>query len=270
MTIQSTNTFPNQAEAADANLATHATWVQRQTPGMCVIEEHGLVIADSGLACDTFNLICHTRLDRDTAPAQIRRAIHYFANVNRPFSWWIGPADQPANLGDLLLAAGLVRAETELAMAADLAQLAAVDLAPHGLRIERVRTSAQLRDFAHLVAALWTPPDTNVVRFYELAGPLLLSAESPLWFYVGYLNTEPVGTVELAVGGGVVGLYSVSTVEAYRRRGFGSALTVQPLLDARAAGYTTAILQAAAAGVGVYRRVGFEVFGEITEYKPPI
>ncbi|RIK37019.1 MAG: N-acetyltransferase [Chloroflexi bacterium] len=262
--------LPNLAEAADENLVTHATWVQRQTAGMAVIEESGLVLADSGLACDTFNLICHTRLDRDTAPAQIHRAIHYFANANRPFSWWTGPADQPADLGDLLLAAGLVRAETELAMAADLAQLAEVDLSPQGLRIERVRTLAQLHDFANLVAALWTPPDTNVVRFYELAAPLLLSAESPLWFYVGYLDAVPVGTVELTVGGGVVGLYSVSTVATYRRRGFGSALTVWPLLDARTAGYTTAILQAAAAGVGIYKRVGFEVFGEITEYKPPL
>ena len=42
------------------------------------------------------------------------------------------------------------------------------------------------------------------------------------------------------------------------------------LLDARAQGFQTAILQAAAEGVGVYTRVGFQPFGNIIEYKPPI
>ena len=55
---------------------------------------------------------------------------------------------------------------------------------------------------------------------------------------------------------------------SYRRRGIGTALTLQPLRDALADGYHTGVLQAAAEGVGVYRRVGVERFGNITEYKP--
>ena len=41
----------------------------------------------------------------------------------------------------------------------------------------------------------------------------------------------------------MVGLNNISTLEACRRRGFGAALTLQPLLDARSQGYRTAILQ---------------------------
>jgi ribosomal protein S18 acetylase RimI-like enzyme len=105
-----------------------------------------------------------------------------------------------------------------------------------------------------------------VLRFYELAAPVLLRDDAALWLYVGYLDDIPVATADLAIGGGVVGLYSICTLEAYRRRGFGSALTLQPLLDARAQGYRTAILQSAADSL--YARAGFEPFGEITEYKP--
>ena len=66
-----------------------------------------------------------------------------------------------------------------------------------------------------------------------------------------------------------MGLYNISTLANYRRLGFGTALTLRPLLDARVQGYRTAILQAqGTAGVSVYARLGFEVFGEITEYKP--
>ena len=50
----------------------------------------------------------------------------------------------------------------------------------------------------------------------------------------------------------------------------GMALTLQPLLDARDGGLRTGVLQAAAAGVGVYTRIGFQRFGDITEYKPPV
>jgi predicted acetyltransferase len=54
----------------------------------------------------------------------------------------------------------------------------------------------------------------------------------------------------------------------YRRRGFGAALSLQPLLDARQQGYRTAILQASDEGARVYKRLGFEPFGQIREYKP--
>ena len=70
------------------------------------------------------------------------------------------------------------------------------------------------------------------------------------------------------MGGGVVGLYSIGTLAAYRRRGFGGALTLRPLLDARAEGHRIGSLQAAPGAVGIYARVGFAPFGEDTEYKP--
>ncbi|HMN29695.1 MAG TPA: GNAT family N-acetyltransferase, partial [Caldilineaceae bacterium] len=220
------------------------------------------------LACDTFNLICRARLGHDLAAQRISAAIDYFAREKRPFSWWVGPADQPADLGQRLLEAGLRREDSELAMAADLRQLTLAEPWPDGLRIERVQTPAQLRDFAQVVAANWTPPDPLVLRFYELAAPLLLSPQSPCWFYVGYLGDTPVATAELTVSGEVVGLYSVCTLDGYRRRGFGGALTRQPLVDAWAAGYTVAVLQASAEGASVYGRLGFALFGEINEYKP--
>jgi ribosomal protein S18 acetylase RimI-like enzyme len=165
--------------------------------------------------------------------------------------------------------AGLRLAETEIAMAADLSALRIHDLSPGGLAIRRVRTAAELQDFARIVAANWTPPDPEVCRFYELAAPVRLTRDAPQWLYVGYLAGAPVATAELTVGGGVAGLYNICTLADYRRRGIGTALTLQPLLDARKSGVHTGVLQAAADGVGIYTRIGFQRFGDITEYKPP-
>jgi predicted acetyltransferase len=77
-----------------------------------------------------------------------------------------------------------------------------------------------------------------------------------------------VATAEATLHAGAVGLFNVATADAYRGRGIGSWMTWQPLRDAAAAGCTLGVLQAAAAGVGIHRRLGFAAFGEITEYKP--
>jgi ribosomal protein S18 acetylase RimI-like enzyme len=254
-------------EAADENFVTHGAWLPRHLPGMRVVDQPHLVLIDSGLACDNFNLICRARLDPAEAGDRARAALDHFRQARRPFSWWVGPADRPATLGDVLLGLGLERADTELGMVADLSEVRRGELAPPGLRIARVRSKPELRAFARILAVNWTPPDPEVLRFYELVSSALLK-DSPLWLYVGYLGEVPVATAELTVGGGIVGLYNISTLAAHRGRGFGTALALRPLLDAREHGHKTAVLQAAPPGVGLYERLGFRSFAQIAEYKP--
>jgi len=260
--------LPDLVTVATANLVTHFTWVQRQTSGMHVGNGANHVITDSGLPCDTFNAVCQARFNPIDAREHIKTVMDYFAGVGRPFSWWLSPGDQPDNLGKLLLEAGLQEDYSELAMAADLSQLLEKDLSPNGLQIRRVRTPQQLADFAHIISVMWTPPDPEVVNFYKLAAPAILRPDSPMWFYVGYVDDKPVATAEATVGNGVVGLYNICTLPEFRQRGFGTAMTLKPLLDARAENYKTAILQATEQGARVYSRLGFELFGTITEYKP--
>lgn len=255
------------AEAADANFVTHAAWLPRRLPGMTVVDRPDLLLVDSGLPCDTYNVSCRARLESRDAQERASAAVAYFRHAQRPFSWWVGPADRPPDLGDVLLAAGLSRAETELAMSAALSELPPVQ-GSLPLRVARVVSEEELRAFATLSAANWQPPDPQVIRFYDLASGAPLAGDCPQWLYVGLLGDTPVATTELTVAGGVVGLYGISTLAAHRGLGFGTALTLRPLLDARERGHETAVLQAAAAGVGIYERLGFRTFGQITEYKP--
>jgi ribosomal protein S18 acetylase RimI-like enzyme len=255
------------AEAADANFLVHAAWAPSRVPGMSVSSTRGVTVVDSGLVCDTFNCILAARLTAETADAAIGAALAHFGRVGRPFSWWVGPADRPSDLGSRLEAAGLVAAAGELAMSASL-EAGPADDSPAELAIEAVATPAQLSDFAAVNAANWSPPDTNVLRFYAAAASVLLSRESPIRFFVGRVNREPVATFELAIGGGVGGIYNVATLERFRRRGYASAMMRRALEEAKAARLRAAVLQASADGVGVYRRQGFSEFGRITEYKP--
>jgi GNAT superfamily N-acetyltransferase len=253
--------------AAAANLAVHMSWVQRRTPGMRVDDAPDLLLVDCGLPTDTFSYVARARIAPARLDARVREALEWFRRVGRPFSWWVGPGDEPDGLGDALEAAGLAPAESELAMAADLAPLAPPP-APEGLRIERVRTLEDVEAFARILAANWSPPDEAVVAFYRAAAPALLTPESPLRLYLARRDGVPVATAELAIGGGVAGLYNIATLEPHRRQGIGTAVTAAPLLDARRAGVRTGVLQAAPDGVGVYERLGFRATGRYTEYQP--
>jgi ribosomal protein S18 acetylase RimI-like enzyme len=256
------------AQRADENFVVHATWAAERTAGMSSRVSERLVIADSGLACDTFNFVCRARLDATSAPEAAAAAVAYFTERRRPFSWWVGPADRPRGLGAVLETFGLERAETELAMALPLSRLPKELPSVPGLEVRRVSRPVELEAFAALSAGNWAPPDSNVIRFYHLAAPALLDPDSPQWLYLGYLDGEPVATAEATVAEAGAGLYNISTKPAHRGRGIGSMMTWRPLRDALARDCDLGVLQAAPDGVSIYRRLGFAAFGDITEFKP--
>lgn len=268
MKIDGTKTPGERAllEAMEANMLTHMSWVQQRLPETTVVLEPALSIIDSGLSSDTFNFVVRARIPGEELRLRIDAAIGHFTRTGRPFSWWVGPLDQPADLSQALIAAGLAPAEAELGMFATLDTLGDAPLTPAGLQIIRAVTQEQVWDFATAVAG--SPPDLNVLAFYESAARHLLDHRSPIRLYVGYLAGEPVASSELCVGGGVVGLYGIATLPSQRRRGFGTALTLRPLLDAREDGFSTAVLQASPEGQHVYARLGFVAVGRFTEYKP--
>lgn len=261
-------TRPDLQLAADENLAAHAAWATSHLEGAHTLQDNELVLVDSGMPCDTFNFVCRARLASATAPRRVQEAIAHFRAAGRPFSWWLGPGYAPACLPDLLRGAGLAQADTEVAMALDLAALPAAGPDVPGLEIRRVCTTADLRAFAAIAAANWAPPDPWVLRFYERAAAVLLAADAPRRLYLGAVAGTPVATAEATEGGGLIGLYNISTRPDFRRRGIGLAMTHAPLAAAAREGHTTAILQAADAGARVYARLGFRPFGTITEFKP--
>jgi ribosomal protein S18 acetylase RimI-like enzyme len=148
-------------------------------------------------------------------------------------------------------------------MTAALAGLPVLKELPERLEIRRVADVDQLEAFA-----LTITQDREALRYYQSAAEIVLQAAAPQWFYLGYVDRKPVATAEVTIGGGVAGLYNITTLQNHRGQGIGSFMTWHALQEARMAGVPAAVLQASAAGAGVYRRLGFRSFGEIVEYKP--
>ena len=75
--------------------------------------------------------------------------------------------------------------------------------------------------------------------------------------YIGVVAGEPVVTAMSVTLGEGVGIFNVATPPAYRRRGFGSAVTARAVADGLAGGASWSWLQSTEAGYGVYEALGF-------------
>ena len=85
-------------------------------------------------------------------------------------------------------------------------------------------------------------------------------------FYLGMFTDKPIATSLLYLGGGVTGIYNVTTLPEVRHQWIGSALTVAPLLQARTLGYLIGTLQSSPMGLNLYRHLGFSEYCTFQAY----
>jgi len=278
---------PTDSELADAvqqNLFDLFRSMARLLPnGEC---EEGLTL------CRHFSLptnpmfkgVWGSRLGADEVERTIDTTIAWFSERKAPyFFWWTGPGTEPANLGEALMARGLLdMAEQQTALAAGVRQTTlgaptmALDLTiaddaqllrvPPGFVIDEVRSDADLDDFKRVFVEVYAIPEWAGQAWVDATRHIGIG-KTPWRMFVGRLDGRPVATNMLFCGGGVASVYAVATVADARGRGIGGAITLSPLLEARRDGYRHAVLFSTELGVGAYQRIGFRVVpGRINRY----
>ena len=129
---------------------------------------------------------------------------------------------------------------------------------PPDLTIRPVADEASLADVRGLSAA--------AVRHI----PSLAAATDPaVALFVGYVAGRPVATARLTCLGPFAEIHSVNTAPAFRRRGFGTALTWAAIAEGAHRGCTSAMLTATAMGYPLYVRMGFQSACLFRTYRPP-
>jgi GNAT superfamily N-acetyltransferase len=99
-----------------------------------------------------------------------------------------------------------------------------------------------------------------------LLDTMLASLHGSMQSYLAWVGDQPVATSTVFYGAGVAGIYNVATLKTWRGKGLGAAVTLQPLLDARAKGVRAGILQSSELGYQVYQRLGFKELCRMNYY----
>jgi ribosomal protein S18 acetylase RimI-like enzyme len=85
--------------------------------------------------------------------------------------------------------------------------------------------------------------------------------------FVGYVGAQAAATVAIVPGSGSLGVYSLATMPAFRRRGYGEALLRSAAAEmSRRTGFTRVLLQSTDAGHSLYQRMGFRDATRFTVY----
>lgn len=252
--------MPDPAVVLDAGTAVLAQ-INRRIAGF-----HGLVATDVilsaiGLPFPRVNSASAARFRPDNADTRIGDVVAWFDERGLPFVWRLGPADRPIDLRDRLEANGFALDPDEMpGMAAPLVGLPPVEL-PAGVTIEPVRDATALRDWLDVMVAGFGMPAQIGDAFMKFAR-LGFGDELPTRPILARIDGRPVATALGVLADGGLVIANVATLAGVRGRGLGRAVTLAAMHAGAEAGATIAVLQSTEIGLGVYRRLGFEAFGQ--------
>ena len=248
-------------EANSIEFALHRRVWDRTT----LYDEPEMAMTVTDIPVPLFNLVTRVRLSPDNLDTNIKKAIHRFKEKGVPGNWHVGPATQPSDIGNALEAHGFVQTDNEPGMAVDLRTLKDLNL-PSDFVVKPVRTEEQVDACVEVGLEGFGMPDFLREILPGLITSFGLDPESSLQNYLGVLNNKPVAISSVYYAAGVAGIYNVTTLPEARGRGIGTAMTVQPLLDARLKGYRAGILQSSEMGYSVYEKIGFKEVCKISIY----
>ena len=219
-------------------------------------------------------MITHPSLTGMTGPdldRLITRQRDHFAGLGRPFDWVTYTHDEPADLPERLLAAGLVRSETGTILAGRSADLAGsgADLADSGTVIRAVTTEADFRRIAELQSRAWGIDASWLVP--QLTGQQ--AGEPGGWTF---LVAEDAGRVVSAgwtryLPGRFAMLYGGATLPQWQGRGIYRALVTHRVREARARGREWVAVDASADSRPILERLGLTPLATRVTYRwvPP-
>lgn len=252
------------ADAVEANLFALFRATATAFPGGELVENDDFSMHHTAFPNPMFNAVWRACLDEDRVDDAIAQAKAWFAERGAAgFHWWMTGQHQPAYLPERLQAHGFTPDYTaSVCMGLDMETTPLDVPVPDDYVMIRVTTRAQLEEWHQVVVDAYNNALPPAIMETWVAATLDAGiADAPWQLYLGYLNGQPVATNMRFDGGGVSGLFVITTVPAARGKGIGGAMTLYPLLEARAQGYRYAVLFASKMGYPVYERVGFRDVG---------
>ena len=256
---------------ADGNLAEfareHARWLPPTR-----IEEHAdllLTACGSRFPAGVWNCalpLSAGSLTTDSASEALERAQHFFGGLARRFSMY-ARAHRDAALARLCESQGWARLADTPGMV--LAQPIAEPPLPAGLRVQRVESEDDARDFVQIMASAYER------MLLPAAVTTKLFAQPQRWLAPHCVALTLCDDGKARAGAlalfshGIAGIYWVGTAPDAERRGYARTLVRALGNLAFERGARAVILQASPYGEPVYRRLGYREFTRYALYLSP-
>jgi GNAT superfamily N-acetyltransferase len=221
------------------------------------------------------NTVLRTRLPGAGLDGRIDELVRQIGQSARAFDWFVFPSCQPADLGERVMARGLaggpdgswqltgkVGGPGGTWMLADLTALAPAPPVSGRFYIEHVNGDEMLREWTRATLAGFAGVDDpgdglEANPCYTAYARHGYGDDAYSLHYIGYLDDQMVTSGTLLLAGGIAGLFDISTPVAYRRQGFGSAISWWMMYEAQQRGYRQAYVWSSPLGRHVYQGVGF-------------
>jgi GNAT superfamily N-acetyltransferase len=238
--------------------------VAAEVPGSLVQVDGGVVVVATGLP---IRLLNQAVVREGADPRAIERAVASLRGAGVPFVVCLRTGtDDP--FVDVVEGLGLERISSSPwlpGMALHPLPPPGRVAAPEGIEIREVHGGRGVADHVAAVAAGFGMDPEVVGAFVTEAA----AARPDIALYAGYDGQLPVAAGLGMRVGRAIGVFNIATVEAWRGRGIGAAITMRVVDDGAAAGCDTAILQASPMGLRVYERLGFATVVEYDGYIEP-
>jgi GNAT superfamily N-acetyltransferase len=212
--------------------------------------------------------VLRANIDAAAIPDLIEESRAWYRARRVPWSWYVGPASQPASLGRELERRGFAKVTEPPGMAADLDTLDRLDPGA-AVTITRVSDRRAVDAWFAVFAPAFELSKAASSAFRDLIVDGGLGDDAPMRNFLAFEGREPVATGSLVPAAGVGGIYNIATRADRRGRGIGRAITYALMMEAASMGYRAAILWSTAAGMPVYRRLGFQERVRVPTYLGP-
>ncbi|HVT10643.1 MAG TPA: GNAT family N-acetyltransferase [Fimbriimonadaceae bacterium] len=230
-----------------------------RTPSAAYEVVHGVALTSLNQPHYLFNFASMASLESGTEEQAIAGAASFFESRGMPWCWQVGPASNPDDLGDKLVAAGLTLSHQTPGMGVDLR-----GYEPGSVEeVQEVTDEASLAEWSEAVLAAFGMPPAFGSVFTNCFAP-----DVPIRFFYLKADGKPVAASMSFYGAGVAGIYCVGVVPEARRRGFGERVMHACLQGALEDGYDVAILHSSRMGVPLYEKLGFREYCKIAFYMP--
>lgn len=190
-----------------------------------------------------------------------------FRSAGLPFWWWVFPSAQSPATRALLHAEGFSLIENVPSLLAGLTSLPDAPPVNAHLQIMPVQNKEQLRLWEEVSFDGFDFPPETKKQYQRFLDALTLKKKTVQQLFLASFNDKPAATSLMFLHESAGGIYFVSTLPQYRKKGIGLAVTLATMRAAKKAGARCVTLQSSPDGLRVYRQAGFKEYCRADVYR---